>query len=54
MALKIQGNISKLKPYPITDPFIRAIMRLGISVQLSTGGKCILILNDNSSNHFVP
>lgn len=54
MALTIQGHESKLKPHPITDPFIRAIMRFGISMELSTGGKCILILNDNNSNHFVP
>lgn len=54
MAFTTEGHQSKLKPCPITDLFIRAIMPLKISILPSTVEKCWLILNDNSLNHFVP
>lgn len=46
MAFPTEGPQSKLKPYPITDLFIGAIMPLKISILPSTREKCWLILND--------
>lgn len=53
MAFTIERCTCKLKPYLVTDLFIRAIMTLKISILPSTVGKCSFILN-NSLNHFVP
>lgn len=53
MAFTIERCTCKLKPYLVTELFIRAIMTLKISILPSTVGKCSFILN-NSLNHFVP